>query len=326
MTHNQQLPLFSQPHGASADLHDHYHSGADVTLYHGDRLDLLNEIHASGDRAALIVTSPPYNIGKEYEQELDFDHYLEEQRATIAACAAILSDRGSICWQVGHYLRGSGKAKELFPLDLMLYPIFKSFGLKLKNRIVWTFGHGLHEQQRFSGRHETILWFVKSDHYVFNLDPVRVPQKYPGKRAFRGPNKGELSGNPAGKNPSDVWDIPNVKSNHVEKTEHPCQFPVGLIARLVLALSDPGDLVVDPYLGSGTTAAVAVLYQRRVAGADIEKNYLEIAHQRIHQAHLGILPYRDMNQPVYEPDPHSTLAATPAEWANADSLADDDNQ
>src|SRR6185437_8997101 len=101
----------------------------------------------------------------------------------------------------------------------------------------------------------------------FNLDAIRVPAKYPGKKHFKGPNAGKYSGNPLGKNPEDVWNadqyskhgndfwsIPNVKSNHVEKTDHPCQFPVGLIERLVLGLTNPGESVLDPYVGVGSSA------------------------------------------------------------------------
>ena len=196
----------------------------------------------------LIVTSPPYNIGKEYEVRRSQDAYIEEQAACIAEAVRLLSPNGSICWQVGNHIDNG----EVFPLDILLYQRFKDHGLKLRNRIVWTFGHGLHCQKRYSGRHETILWFTKSDDYVFNLDEVRVPSKYPNKKHFKGPNKGEISGNPLGKNPSDVWDIPNVKSNHVEKTDHPCQFPVGLVERLVLSLTNERGTVLDPYLGVGS--------------------------------------------------------------------------
>lgn len=311
-----QLRLFAQ-HG-KLTIASTYTTEADVVLYLGDRLELLDQIKQSGDQARLIVTSPPYNVGKEYEKPLPLDAYVEQQRQTIAACVDILAEDGSICWQVGHSIEGSGKTKEAFPLDLVLYPVFKSFGLILKNRIVWSFGHGLHEQTRFSGRHETILWFVKSDKYVFNLDPVRVPQKYPGKRAYRGPNKGQPSGNPEGKNPGDVWDMPNVKSNHIEKTTHPCQYPIGLVERLILALTNTGDLVVDPYVGVGSTAAAAVMRGRRAAGADIVEDYLKIAHTRINRAFNQDLPYRPMNKPVYEPDPKSTLASIPEEWETDD--------
>ena len=314
MSQPKQLGLFN---GSSQELNiaDVFNPSANVTLYHGDRLALLKQIADRNERAELVVTSPPYNIGKEYESETSLEEYVEGQKQTIRACMEILSPTGSICWQVGHYIQGSGRNKEAYPLDLVLYPIFKSFGLKLRNRIVWHFGHGLHEQFRFSGRHETISWFTRdTNDYTFNLDPVRVPQKYPGKRAFSGPNKGKPSGNPSGKNPSDVWDIPNVKSNHVEKTEHPCQFPVGLIERLVLSMTNKADLVVDPYMGVGTVAVASVLHSRRAAGADTEVRYLEIARDRIRKAWSGELKIRPMNQDVYKPDGKMSVARVPDEW------------
>ena len=151
----------------------------------------------------------------------------------------------------------------------------KNEQLLLRNRIVWTFGHGLNSEHRFSGRHETNLWFTKGNDYIFNLDCVRVPQKYPGKTFFKGKRKGEISGNPLGKNPTDVWDIPNVKANHVEKTEHPCQFPEALAQRLILALTNESDIVLDPFLGSGTTALACHLNNRRFVGFELEKNILK---------------------------------------------------
>lgn len=296
-------------------IHDHYSTSARVTLLQGDRLELLDEIALSGDRAELIVTSPPYNVGKEYESRVSLEEYIDLQRQTIEAGLEILSPTGSICWQVGHFIEGSAKAKEAFPLDLVLYPVFKDLGLQLRNRIIWTFGHGLHESYRLSGRHETILWFTrKTADYTFNLDAIRIPQMYPGKRAFSGPRKGEPSGNPKGKNPTDVWDIPNVKSNHIEKTEHPCQFPVGLVERLVLGLTNEGDLVVDPYMGVGTTAVAAIMHDRRCAGADTESTYLDIARGRVAQASAGMLRTRPMNKPVYKPKSGSKLSSIPEEW------------
>ena len=138
----------------------------------------------------LIVTSPPYNLGKEYERRTSLERYVEEQAACIAEAVRLLHPSGSICWQVGNHVDDG----EIFPLDIILYELFKHHGLFLRNRIVWTFGHGLHCSKRLSGRHETILWFTKSDDYVFNLDAIRVPSKYPQKRYFKGPRKGQLSG------------------------------------------------------------------------------------------------------------------------------------
>ena len=129
----------------------------------------------------------------------------------------LLHPEGSVCWQVGnHVYRG-----EVFPLDIILYHLFKDHGLKLRNRIVWQFEHGLHCKKRLSGRHETILWFTKDDTYTFNLDPIRIPQKYPNKKHYKGPKIGQISSNPLGKNPGDVWTIPNVKHNHIEKNIAP---------------------------------------------------------------------------------------------------------
>lgn len=275
---------------------------ADVILYEGDCMALLSEI--PDDLVSLVVTSPPYNLGKPYESRLDLDEYLAQQRAVIGECVRVLNDRGSICWQVGNYVDNG----EIIPLDILLYPIFASLGLHLRNRIVWHFGHGLHASKRFSGRYEVILWFTKSDDYVFNLDAVRVPQKYPNKKYFKGPKKGQLSGNPLGKNPSDVWEIPNVKANHVEKTIHPCQFPVELIERLVLAMTNEGDWVLDPFIGVGTTAIAALMHKRRAIGAEIVPEYVEIARERIRMAEGGTLRIRPMTRSVYDPDmPHLSI-------------------
>ncbi len=152
----------------------------DVCLVHGDVLDFLREV--PNNFATLIVTSPPYNIGKPYENKKEFREYLQWQEEVVKECIRILRNDGSICWEVGNYVEN----REVFPLDIYFYPIFKKLGLKLRNRIIWHFEHGLHAKTRFSGRYEVILWFTKSDKYVFNLDAVRVPQKYPGKRAYKG--------------------------------------------------------------------------------------------------------------------------------------------
>lgn len=245
----------------------------------------------------LIVTSPPYNIGKRYERRSPLDSYIQDQAQVISECVRLLDDRGSLCWQVGNHVDNG----EIFPLDIFLYPIFREHGLKLRNRIVWHFEHGLHCTKRFSGRYETILWFTKSDDYTFDLDPVRVPSKYPGKKYFKGPKAGQLSGNPLGKNPSDLWLIPNVKHNHVEKTGHPCQFPVELVERLVLSMTNPGDNVLDPYMGVGSSVIAAVKNDRSGYGCDTEKEYVDIAWERVHLQRAGFLQTRPMGKPVYDP-------------------------
>jgi adenine-specific DNA-methyltransferase len=268
---------------------------ADVVLFEGDCLDLLRDI--PDGFVNLVVTSPPYNLGKPYEDRLDLDAYLTQQRRVIEECVRVLDDHGSICWQVGNYVDDG----EIIPLDVALYPIFAELGLHLRNRIVWHFEHGLHASKRFSGRYEVILWFTRGNTYTFNLDAVRVPQKYPNKKHFKGPNRGQLSGNPLGKNPGDVWQIPNVKANHVEKTIHPCQFPVELIERLILALTDAGDWVLDPFIGVGTTAIAALMHGRRAIGAEIVPEYVAVAQTRLRQAESGSLRIRPMERPVYDP-------------------------
>lgn len=245
----------------------------------------------------LIVTSPPYNIGKDYESKTSLKAWLEGQKQVIAECVRLLHPQGSICWQVGNYVRKG----EIIPLDVVLYPIFAELGLKLRNRIVWHFGHGLHCAKRLSGRYETINWWTLSDDYTWNLDAIRVPAKYPGKRHFKGPNIGKLSGNPKGKNPSDVWTFPNVKNNHPEKTAHPCQFPVELVERLVLAMTEEGDAVFDPYMGVGSSIIAALKHGRAAWGCDLIPDYVETARDRVRQLRAGTLRTRPMNKPVYDP-------------------------
>jgi adenine-specific DNA-methyltransferase len=263
--------------------------------------DNLSFIKRIDDKSVkLIITSPPYNVGKEYEKKSSLAAYLEVQEKIITECVKKLANDGSICWQVGNSI--DKKESEVIPLDIVLYPIFKKLGLTLKNRVVWHFEHGLHCKNRFSGRHETLLWFVKdTSNYTFNLDPVRVPSKYPGKKYFKGPRKGELSGNPLGKNPGDVWNIPNVKHNHCEKTEHPCQFPVELIERFVLSLTNEKDIVFDPYLGAGSTVIAALKNNRKGYGCDISKKYIDISLERIRLLEKGELKTRAMNTAIFQP-------------------------
>lgn len=270
----------------------------------------------------LILTSPPYNIGKSYETKTSIEKYLETQEEIIIELIRTLSDKGNLCWQVGNYVDKG----EVFPLDIYYYQIFKKHGLKLRNRIVWHFGHGLHASNRFSGRYETVLWFSKTDNYIFNLDNVRIPSKYPGKRHFKGPKKGQLSGNPLGKNPSDIWEIleqdwdkamwniPNVKSNHPEKTEHPCQFPIELVERCVLALTNENSWVLDPFAGAGSTIIGAVKNARHAIGIEKEPVYCEIANKRLADLREGSLKMRPITQPIHKPSERDKVAQFPVEW------------
>lgn len=286
-----------------------------AVLLTGDCRNLLSQIPDKSIR--LVVTSPPYNLGKEYEQRLKLTEYITQQTEVIGECFRVLTPDGSMCWQVGNYVENG----EIIPLDTLLFPVFRKLGMKMRNRIIWHFEHGLHCRQRFSGRYETIMWFTKSDQYVFNLDAVRIPQKYPGKKHFKGPKAGEYSGNPLGKNPGDLWVIPNVKNNHVEKTEHPCQYPVELIERLVLSMTHAGDWVLDPFVGTGSSMIAAIRHARRGIGCEIYPAYIEIARERLGQEIAGVLKTRPMNRPVYDPiEAGNSLTTRP--WSKGHSEAD----
>lgn len=284
----------------------HFSDGAATVVFDGDCCELLEEVPDGAIQ--LVVTSPPYNIGKVYEKRLKLDAYLKQQENVIDQCVRVLSDKGSICWQVGNYIENGS----IIPLDAVLFPIFRKHGLKMRNRIIWHFEHGLHCSKRLSGRYETIIWFTKTDDYVFNVNPIRVPQKYPGKKYFKGPNAGRYSCNPLGKNPGDLWTIPNVKNNHVEKTIHPCQFPVELVERLVLSMTYPGDWIFDPFLGTGSTIIAAIKNGRKGAGADIDKEYVKVATQRINKAFNGELLTRPMNKPIYDPKLAGAISREPS--------------
>ena len=271
-------------------------------IINDDRMKLLKKLKSNS--VQLIITSPPYNIGKSYEKKIPLDNYIEEQKKTLIECFRVLKKSGSICWQVGNFIKN---INEIIPLDILVYNICINLGLKLRNRIIWHYEHGLHAHKKFSGRYETIMWFTKSKNYTFNLDKVRVPQKYPGKLAYKGKNKGKYSGNINGKNPSDVWIFPNVKSQHKEKTIHPCQFPIELAERLVLSLSRKNDLVIDPYSGVGTTLVAALKNSRRTAGSEIIKKYVNLTKKRISLLKKGKLPIRKMNTPIFMHPPTSKL-------------------
>lgn len=300
-------------------IYKHYNENSRMTLFNGDCINLLKEIPSNS--IDLVVTSPPYCMKKAYENpQDDMQTFQDQHRKMFDQLYRIVKSGGSICWQIGYHVsKGS-----VVPLDYLIYEIFTEKNqdlvepLILRNRIIWTFGHGLNSTQRFSGRHETILWFTKGENYKFNLDSIRIPQKYPGKRYYKGEHKGELSGNPLGKNPSDVWDIPNVKANHVEKTAHPCQFPVAIPLRLIRALTDVDGTVLDPFMGSGTSAVAALLANRKFIGAEIKEEYYAITCERIYSTLEGKVNVRE-DIPVMKPNKNTAVAKLPNSFKSARS-------
>lgn len=292
----------------------------------GDSLKAMDSVPDSSCR--LVITSPPYNIGKEYERHHrhSFQEYVAWMDRVIERMCRKVSIDGHLCLQVGNYV-SSG---EVFPLDYFFYPLMRKQGFRLRNRIIWQFNFGLHARRRFSGRYETLLWFTRSDNYFFQLDPVRIPQLYPGKRhpLNRATNGGNPSGNPKGKNPTDFWEfdpkaslledhiwrIPNVKANHPEKTNHPCQFPSELVERCILALTKCGDTVLDPFVGVGTTVVAAAKHNRKGIGIDRSSSYIRIARKRLKQQQSGGLVTRPFGKPVRQPQNGERVATVPSEW------------
>lgn len=299
---------------------------ADLVL--GDCNEVLDTIEDCS--VQLVVSSPPYNIGKEYETDhrMSLDEYLSWLNPIVGKLCDKISESGSICWQVGSYISKG----QLFPLDYYFLPMFEKHGFQLRNRIIWRYNFGLHASKRLSGRYETLLWLTKSSAYKFNLDPIRVPQLYPGKRhsARKGEKAGTPSGNPLGKNPTDywefsgddaflnepIWDIPNVKSNHPEKTPHPCQFPIELAERCVLAFSDDGDRVLDPFMGVGTTVIAALKHNRVGVGVEKDPKYMKLAKERVTAFRNGALPVRRSGQTPRRPKPTEKVATVPNDWKN----------
>lgn len=294
-----------------------------IVVVENDVLTALQKLPSASFK--LVISSPPYNIGKEYEKQVELNHYLDWQTNIIKELIRVMSDDASIVWQVGNFVEDG----EVFPLDMYFYPIFKHLGLQLRNRIVWHFDHGLHAKNRLSGRYEVLLWFTKSKNYTFNLDSIRVPSKYPGKLHYKGDKKGQPSGNPLGKNPSDFWsfisqewndgifEIPNVKSNHPEKTIHPCQFPIELIERCVLALSNESEWVLDPFGGVGSSVIAAIKHNRRGMMIDRDKTYISIAKERLSDFQNGTLKIRPLGKPVHQPTGKEKVAQMPTAWIHS---------
>lgn len=282
-------------------------------MHCGDSLEYLKSLPKK-EVFDLVFTSPPYNLGKAYETKTDVDNYLSMMTPILEESASRLKNSGSFCLQVGV---GLYKNKKTIPLDYLFFPILEKTGLQFKQRIIWNFKHGFPATTQFDQRHEVIMWFVKGEGYKFNLDEVRVPQLYPNYK-----KKGVITGNPKGKNPSNCWDmervenltgdfwdnIPNVKSGHCEifpldehGTKHPCQFPVGLVERCVLAMTDKNDLIFDPFAGVGSAGVAAVANGRRFVGCERDALYAKAGEVRINSIVLGEGTYRPHGAKIPEP-------------------------
>lgn len=239
----------------------------------GDCLERFAEIESGS--VALVLTSPPYNIGKPYEQALPLEEYLQWCKCWLTEITRVLTPTGAAWINLGFVeVKDRGKA---VPLPYLLWPLVD---LYLVQEVVWRYGNGVACRRRLSPRNEKLLWYVRDPQaYVFNLDAIRDPNVlYPNSR-----RAGRLRYNPLGKNPTDVWDVPKVTSGRptAERTPHPAQMPLALAERIILACSQPGDVVLDPFAGSGTTLLAASKQGRQGIGIEKDASYVRIAAQRL---------------------------------------------
>ncbi|MEX0718869.1 MAG: site-specific DNA-methyltransferase [Planctomycetaceae bacterium] len=249
--------------------------GDGFLIYEGDCVDLMRRL--GGAQIPLTVTSPPYNIGKEYERVRDTSAYLDWCAEWIAEVHRLTTPDGAFWLNLGYFdLPGRARA---IPIPYLLWERVSFF---LVQEIVWNYGAGVAARNCFSPRNEKFLWYVKDQHrYTFDLDAVRDPDvKYPHQK-----KNGKLKCNPLGKNPTDVWQFPKVTSGRNrssrERTPHPAQFPIAVVERIIKACSLPGEIVFDPFVGSGSTIEAALRNGRQAIGFEISPHYVQLAGDRI---------------------------------------------
>lgn len=246
-----------------------------VAIYNRDCLEAMKEI--PDGLIDTTITSPPYNIGKEYEELSNLDDYLSWCESWIKQIHRITKPNGTFWLNLG-YLEVEDKGLAV-PIPYLLWNRTPFY---LIQEVIWNYSAGVACKKRFSPRNEKLLWYVKDkSDYTFNLDDVRDPDvKYPNQK-----KNGKLKCNPLGKNPSDVWQIPKITSgknrSSVERTPHPAQFPMAMVERMLMASSNKGDLILDPFMGSGSTAECALRNKRIVIGFELEEKYIGYAGQRI---------------------------------------------
>lgn len=258
-----------------AILGDPYYETKDCVIYNMDCVEAMQLI--GKPIIDLTITSPPYNIGKEYEEVKALNFYLGWTKKWINLVYALTRNTGAFWLNLG-YINIPNKATAI-PLPYLIWDKVPFF---LMQEVVWNYGAGVACKKRLSPRNEKWLWYVKDkDRYTFNLDAIRDREvKYPNQR-----KNGRLRCNTLGKNPSDVWQIAKVTSgknrSSTERTPHPAQFPLDLINRIVGGFSNAGDLILDPFIGSGSTAEVCLRQNRKVIGFEIKREYCDIASVRI---------------------------------------------
>lgn len=236
---------------------------------------------------SLMVTSPPYNIdisygnkwengklveskGKKYKDKLLESDYRKMLQRVFEETKRVLKDDGQIWVNIkNRYVDGN-----IIP-PFWILDYFQD--MYLKNVVIWNFDWGGSTNKRFCSRYEYVFFFTKKkEEYTFNLEDVKVPAlNYRPDRY-----KSQL------KNPTDVWKISLVSGNSPERTEHPAQYPEELIERIIKVGSNEGDLILDPFMGSGTTAVVAKRLNRQYVGYETEAEYIDIANKRLYNEKL----------------------------------------
>ena len=238
----------------------------DIEIITGDALIELGNIKTGS--IDLVIADPPYNLGKDYGNNHDirgFEEYLSFSRNWLAQAHRILKPTGTLYVFMG------------FRFISYLYDIIdRGFQMYFNSWIVWHYTQGMGKTKGFSPRHDDILMFTKTKDFKFNLDNARVPQKYYRER-----------NNMRGANPGDVWEFSHVHYCNGNRQNHPTQKPEGLIERMVLASSDEGDLVVDPFSGSGTTLRVCQQLGRRAIGIEINPDYVVMTKDRLNAEFTG---------------------------------------
>src|SRR5262245_47020406 len=232
----------------------------------------------------LAFADPPFNIGYEYDHYHDRRHkadYLAWSESWLAAVRRVLKPRGSFYVAIGDEYVAELKVR----LDAL--------GLSLRNWIVWHYTFGVNCTKKFNRSHAHVLYYVADPkHFTFNADAIRVP-------SARQTTYADRRANPVGKLPDDTWVlrpqedgrffqadddtwyVPRICGTFKERGEHPCQMPLALLERIVRVSSNPGDLVLDPFAGSGTTLVAAKKLGREYIGVELSENYAERVRERL---------------------------------------------
>ena len=229
-------------------------------IINGEAIEELKKIESN--TIDLIVADPPYNLNKNYGNKSDsksFDDYINFTQQWIKEATRVLKPTGTIYVFMG------------FRFISYLYKVMeKDNNLLFNNWICWYYTQGIGKKKGFSPRHDDILMFTKTSKYKFNLDAIRIPQKY-----YRSVN------NMRGANPGDVWEFSHIHYCQDNRQNHPTQKPEGLIERMVLASSDEGDIVLDPFSGSGTTLRVCQQLNRNAIGVELNEEYVAMTKERL---------------------------------------------